>query len=521
MSNAALISNALLRTDPALYQSIDGGNSWLAATTQRGERVRLYRKYEQGESRSSMTDEMRKMLRLIRDEAGLNDLADNYCEIVVDKMAGRVSVSEISLNNEKAEKEWLEPMLDKQDFQAAEGMWWRGAICDGDAFVMVDPKTLLWSSEPAFDGFSGMVAIYNQMTRKPVWACKMWSESDTQDRDDEAGAVISMRLVIYQPDKISYWKGQEGSAQVEPMPQEDGKSEKPWPAEMRGMLPFVSFANKRNNYTRYGSSELKAAVPLQDVLNRTIQSMVMASEFAAFPVNWSKGMAINPGGVVPGGILNLTLNDARGPITEFTAEQVAFISACAVGQFGAADISQYTSQIETVVREISQATQTPIYGITSGGAISGDALKQLEIGLIGKVVRFQRQNKDALQELIMLTAQMERLFMPGLNTPEIEKVRIVWKSPELLDAIASIAVLVAMRKDAPELWPDRFYQQRIGQLLGMSKAAISEEIEYMEEEEAKTPKPAAPAEAPTEAPADQPKPETMMPPENEAANAVN
>ena len=485
MSNANLISAALLQTDPKLSGKIDGQNSWVASVVQRGARVHLFRDYERGDCRADMTEQMKNMLRLKTDETGMNDFADNYVKIVVDKMSGRVAVSEISTGDDTKDKSWLEPMLNKQDFQASEGMWWRGAIRDGDAYVMVDPITLLWSNEPAFDGFSGVVAIYDQLTRKPIWACKIWSESDNEDQNASTGMPKNMHLIVYQPTKISYWQGTEGGSEVEPMKQEDGQTERTWPAELGGALPFISFANNRDNYTRYGDSEIRPAIPLQDVLNRTVYSMVMASEFAAFGVNWSIGMSINPGGIVPGGIINLTLNDAAGvPITAFTPEQVSFLQACKVGQFPPTDIGQYTNQIATVVKEISQATQTPIYGITAGGAISGDALKQLEIGLIGKVMRFQRQNKDALKELIVLTANMERLFMPGLGTPEVKEVDITWKSPELLDANVQIAALTTMRKDAPDLWADKFYQVKIGQLLGMSKDDIQAEIEAAEKEKA-------------------------------------
>lgn len=482
--NSKLIVAALNRTDEALSQRIDGSNSWASAIAKRGARVRLYREYDEGEHRASMTNQMRNMLRIKLDTAGLNDFNDNYCGIVIDKMAGRVSVSEISAGDESIDEKWLQPMLEKQDFQAAEGMWWRGAICDGDAFVMVDPLTLLWSSEPAFDGFSGMVAIYNQITRKPVWACKVWAESDVKDQNDEGGGIPKiMRLVVYQPNKISYWQGNDGAAEVTEMKQKDGQTEKVWPGELKGTLPFVSYANERNNYTLYGNSEIRKAIPLQDVLNRTMYSMVMASEFAAFKIAWSLGLQIDPGGIVPGGIISLVLKDESGnPVTSFTPEQVAFIQACKIGQFEATDIGQYTNQIMTVVKEISQATQTPIYGITAEGAISGDALKQLEIGLIGKIKRFQRQNADLLKELIMLTANMERVFNPGLGTPEIEKIDITWVSPELLDNNVQIAALITMRKDTSDLWADNFYRQKIGQLMGMSKQDIEDEGKKAEEE---------------------------------------
>jgi hypothetical protein len=485
-NNSRLISDALLKTSPLLYSSIDGGNSWLASIAQRGARVHLYRDYERGDHRADMTAQMKNMLRLRSDDSGLNDFNDSYIRLVVDKMAGRVSISEVSTGDESIDSNWLEPMLDKQDFQAAEGMWWRGAIRDGDAFVMVDPVTMLWSSEPAFDGFSGMVAIYNQLTRKPVWACKLWAESDTQDQT-EGGIQKIIYLVVYEPERVTFWQGQDGGGEVEPAPQTDGQAERPWPVELNGYLPFVSYANQRDNYTRYGDSEIRVAIPLQDVLNRTVYSMVMASEFAAFGLNWSIGMKIDPAGIMPGGIINMTLNNPDGTaITDFTAEQIAFLQACKLGQFPATDISQYTNQIEKIVKEISQVTQTPIYGITAGGAISGDALKQLEIGLIGKVVRFQRQNTDAVKELIMLTARMERVFSPGLQTPEINAVQVTWKSPELLDVNAQVASFIQMYKDAPGLWADSFYQQKIGKLLGMAKEDINDEIISADKEKAES-----------------------------------
>jgi hypothetical protein len=486
--NSKLIVSALLKTDEALSQKIDGPNSWAQSIAKRGARVKLYREYIEGEHRASMTEQMRNMLRIKLDTAGLNDFCDNYCDIVASKMTSRLTVSEISTGDDPSDESWLEPMLEKQDFQAAEGMWFRGAVCDGDSFVMVDPKTLLWSSEPAFDGFSGMVAIYNQMTRKPIWACKVWAESDTKDQDENGGGAKKIiHLIVYQPNKISYWQGKDGGSEVMEMKQDsDNMSVRTWPAELEGALPFVAFANERNNYTLYGNSEIRKAIPLQDVLNRTMYSMVMASEMSAFKIAWSIGMELAPGGIVPGGILSLVLKNAEGNvISDFSPEQVEFIKACKLGQFEATEISQYTNQIATIVKEISQATQTPIYGITAEGVLSGDALKQLEIGLVGKCKRFQRQNTDSLRELIMLTAKMERVFKPGLGTPEITKVDITWASPELLDKDLQIKSLTAMRKEADGLFADDFYRMKIGKLLGMSKQDIDEEAKKAEEEKQK------------------------------------
>lgn len=471
MDNSQLVSSVLLQTNPELYYQINGGNSWRASISQRGARVKLYRRYEKGDHRADITDQMRKMLRLNTDDANLSDFCDNYTRLIIDKMAGRLHAQGISTNDTGIDENWLADMLAAQSFDAAQGMWWRGAIRDGESYVMVDPDTLLWTSEPAFDQFAGMVVIYDQLTRRAVWACKLWSETDPEDiNDDSPGLVSVMRIVAYQPARVSYWKGTDGGQAAEV---DSTKTARPWPAELGGRLPIIAYANQRDSYTMYGESEIRPAVPLQDVLNRTVYSMVMASEFAAFPVNISVGMEVTPGGIVPGGIVNLILRDESGnAISNFTSEQLQFLQAARVTQLQAADLSQYTNQIDRVVKEISQCTQTPIYGVTTSGAISGDALKQLEIGLIGKVQRFQRQNTDALKALIILTADMQRIFKPGAGAPQIDTVLIDWKSAELLDANASIAALVQMRKDASGLWPDKFYRSRIGAILGMKRDEI-------------------------------------------------
>ena len=87
MSNEGLICDALLRTAPELYLAIDGGNSFKTALAKRGARVAKYRRYTAGDHDATLTTQMRKMLRLQEDVAGLNNLNINYMGIVVDKMA--------------------------------------------------------------------------------------------------------------------------------------------------------------------------------------------------------------------------------------------------------------------------------------------------------------------------------------------------------------------------------------------------------------------------------------------------
>jgi len=496
--NSGLVASALILTDPTLSLSLDAADSYRVWVKQQGAKVSLYRDYERGDHRASITGQMRKMLRLGSDQTGMNDFNDNYCQIVIDKMAGRLRVSEISLGEDSSDKKWLTPLLEYNSWDALQGTVFRGAVRDGDSFICVDPQTLEWTSEAAYDGFSGVFALFYNNSSTPYWACKMWAEASPSQTEE----VI--RVVVYEEDKVSYWRGKDGGNELIPDNQillsdlikQSGQynikvdvpegtdpnitsvNYMPWPVDM---APVIHFVNKYDNYSDSGESEIRSAIPLQDVLNRTLHSMVMASEFAAFNILWAKGIPLDVDGIVPGAVINLLLKDASGnPVTDPTPEMTAYLNAVQVGQFSGSDISQYTNQIDKIVRELSQATQTPIYGITNQGAVSGEALKQLEIGLIGKCERFQRQNTDAIRDLIKLTAKVQKAFNgdydPTIgNPPEIKSVAVSWKTPEILDVTAQMVALFQMRRDAPGLWDDTFYQTRIGGLLGLSQAQIKEE----------------------------------------------
>lgn len=479
-TNEGLISSALYKSNPVLAASLDWANAFKAEIKEHGARVALYRDYERGEHRAVITNQMRKMLRLTEDDSGLVDFNGNYCGIIIDKMAGRLFVSEVTTGDATTDDEWLSPLLEENDWDNLQTTTFRGAIRDADSYIMIDPQTLMWTSESAYDGYSGIVAVFDTGKRTPEWACKIWSEAT------ESNNTSVMRIVVYEPGKVSFWRGQEGGGEVEPddftlstadNAQELQTNQMPFRVSK---TPIVHFVNRYENYSEEGESEIRAAIPLQDVYNRTLHSMVTASEFSAFRVSWSKGMAIDPNGIMPGATIALVLTDAGGNvINEPTQDQLQFLQAVQVGQFEATDLTQYISLLDKVVREISQVTQTPIYGVTADGNLSGEALKQLEIGLIGKVIRFQQQNTDAIRELIQMTSEIQNEFrIDGKgNAPVIESVNVTWKSPEILDVTSQVQALTQMRTSADGLWSDDWYRSKIGGLLGMSQSDITKQAD--------------------------------------------
>ena len=466
--NSNLIVAALLKTDPDLAKSIDAESSWKSGIIRRGARVALYREYEIGDHRADMTEQMRKMLRLKTGDDELTEFNDNYMEVVIDMEASRLFVSSVS--GEDANRKWIEDTLQRNRFISEHGQWCRGAIRDGDSYVMVDLNAN-WISVPAYDGFSGMVVINSGETNRPIWACKLWSEARNED-----GANVMMNLAVYQLDKISFFTGSEGGAQVTEV------SEKDWELDR---LPIIPFVNKKDTYTDSGRSELRPAIPLQDVLNRSLHSLTMAFELSAFGIKWSIGVEIELDGIVPGGVVCLVLKDEGGNIiNNLTPEQVEYMKSVQVGQFEATDVRQYLDVLDKIVQQIGQVTQTPIRGVTVSGQISGEALRQLEIGLLGKVQRFQWQNTDAFSDLLILTAEIQNAYTTGQGSaPELGQINVVWKDAEILDVNARITALKDLRADSPGLFTDDFYIMQIGSLLNLSQSEIDDQKEATKQQQ--------------------------------------
>ena len=486
--NSMLIANALEKTGPQLFNRVDGSRSWRYHLQKKGSSVAMYRRYEAGNHDSSLTEQMRKMLR-IKSDTPLGEFSLNYCRIVIDKMVSRLRVAEIRTDVGDSST-FISDLLNFQDWESLQIALFRNATRDGECYVIPSPTTGKWELEPAYDGFGGMVAIRTRGSDFPVWACKVWSEAglstDPAGEDDDAKGIgkAIMHLTVYQPNSITHWVGEEGGSEVAPFKFSDSEATTTYgitsanKSAWMGKVPVVQFTNLTDNYSVEGESELRVVLPIQNVLNRTLHSLVMASEFGAFKVAYSIGMELDKSGITPGAILNLVITDDKGvPVTSLSESQIEFLKAVKVGELEATDLSQYINLVQDLTRHVSQVSQTPIYGVTFEGALSGDALRQLEIGLIGKVRRFQKENTAAVRALIELSVEIQNFFMTerGEAPGDMGNVTVVWDSPELTDVNASISTLIKLRKEAPGLFSDELLRSRIGSLLGMSQDDIAKE----------------------------------------------
>jgi hypothetical protein len=74
-------------------------------------------------------------------------------------------------------------------------------------------------------------------------------------------------------------------------------------------------------------------------------------------------------------------------------------------------------------------------------------------------------------------AEFLDLSAPTNPPKEALDINLNWGSPEIIDVAMQVTALSTMRRDNPNLWPDEWYRERIGSLLGMSSTQIKEESE--------------------------------------------
>lgn len=240
------------------------------------------------------------------------------------------------------------------------------ALKTGDAYLIVWPDDLgracLYPNRAA----NISVAYDEDSLGRIAYAAKTWRTSDKH-----------IRLNLLYPDRIERYISKEKSEGSLPEAKEF-ESQNPQ-SEIQnpfGVVPVFHFANNADLGT-YGRSELEAAIPVQDGLNKSVLDMLVAMEYSAFRQRWvagievdydAEGKAISP---FKNGIDNLWVagKDAR------------------FGDFEAAQLDQFLRVKDSFRVDIASVTGTPLHYFlqqTSEFA-SGESLKQSGTRFLAKV----------------------------------------------------------------------------------------------------------------------------------------
>lgn len=394
--------------------------TWRTEVDAWGKRVLLARQYAEGEHRAKMTAAMREMLRV--SGTVTDQFNDNYCEMVVDTMADRLTVRAIEGDTDAASA-WAADLLADNRFDGLQVDVHSAAVRDGDTFVMVSYDSgagrVLLTHEPAFDGTAGIIPVYDRMAREMIAAIKVWQEGDDK------------RVNLYFPDRVEkyLYKGV-GDAlggtftALETAEWTDG-------AGAPLGVPLFNLRNKPQTRRWNGLSEVSNVIPLQDALNRTLVSMVLTAELTAFQVRVARGFD-PPANLSPGMWVVI------GP-DGLEKDQLADASVMEQGQ-----IVPFIAQADWLINQIGTVSRTPLPSLTGGDNQSGEALKEREKGLLSKVTKFTIKNGNVWEDLIAFAARLQATFGATLP-PANDRWFCRWQTAEVRDRMEIVQIATLLK----------------------------------------------------------------------------
>lgn len=381
-------------------------DAWATDTQVRADKVGLFRRYADGDHDAPLSAEMRALLRV--SVTGTMDRFNlNHCDRIIQAENNRLKVTGFQADNDAA-TDWIADLMRLNRFDGLQTDVHEAALRDADAYVMPswddEQKRVVWTLEPAYDGANGMVVRYSPSGQLVV-ALKIWTQgSDT-------------RVNAYYDDRIEKYISVNGGSLARYA--EDGK---PWPFPwlMKGEpigVGLVHFPNRGTSYDDFGRSEIEDIIPPQNAINRTLHSMVATSELTGFPIRYAVGWD-PPTGLTPGMWMKIHKESPLMPDEKIE-----------IGTMEQGEIVPFIQQMETLINEMYRISDTPAPEFMATSDASGESLKQREIGLLGKVNRFQVKIGNRWEDLIKLSARVQVAF--GGSVPLFENVSTKWDSAEI------------------------------------------------------------------------------------------
>lgn len=453
--------------------------TWVDDMKLRGDEVKLFREYYDGDHRLKLTSEMKNMLQIT--DARLDRYNANYCEMVVNSMADRLTVDSVKASsgidlaavelaaflqerlpdgvNAAALAEeltasfgmdvdgggddplqgWVEGVLEQNRFDGLQIEVREALLRDGDTFLMCQfeegadgkPGFARLAHESAWDGDTGTMVIYDRQGKQVVAGVKVWYEGDER------------RVNLYYQDAVEkFWyddgrPATENDEKREPSLKERRDKKGDYAGEYRILttrdsgnvgVPIVHFSNKGGPR---GKSELVNVIPLQDSLNRTLHSMVMTAELTAFSVLFTNTDIDTSKGLTPGMIFSSFVENW---LSEDNADKLramaAMLGAFKLERIEPGTVEPLIKQADWIIAQIATITSTPIAAQMGGDSQSGEALKQRDTRLLGKIQRAQVQVGNRWEDAIRLAWRVER-YHGGLSRPEIDSLNTRWKGAEI------------------------------------------------------------------------------------------
>ena len=117
-------------------------------------------------------------------------------------------------------------------------------------------------------------------------------------------------------------------------------------------------------------------------------------------------------------------------IHEHAMAMAAMLNASGLEKIDAGDISTLAGAANFFIDQISTISATPVPAAMGGDTQSGEALKQREVRLLGKIRRFHVQGGNNWEDVMRMANMYQRAY-GGQGVPEIDAFTVRWVNPEL------------------------------------------------------------------------------------------
>lgn len=417
-----------------------------------GERVQLYRDYVDGKHRLEMTQEQADLLMILKDEG--ERFAINYCRLVMQKKADRLKV--VSIKGIAAESEdesedaaemtksasealtlWSDRFRRKARFDGLQIDTHEDTITSGDCFVMIDPAPLSQDEEfpaliveAAYNGNDGIIPIYDLTQKKLIAVAKVW-ESDTAEKTTGEGEkavttiITVFRINIYYPDRVEKFVTDDEKLKpfVEGEATGDDAHIFPWvhPATKQPLgIPFVHFKHDGRSGKWNGESGIKAAIPPNDVLNRSAMNMTLMTNLTAAMIRYIIGADTPNEKITPG----MWVGIMKDGVPEG-------MQMPEVGTFDIGSIGPVIEEAEFSIEQISNVTDTPLPGTMGSSVASGESLKQREIGFTAQIEKLQTKWGNNWEDVIDIVYRVTMALGKKKPPKGADGWESIWKPAEI------------------------------------------------------------------------------------------
>jgi hypothetical protein len=436
------------------------------------DRILALRDYYDGEHPVLLTNRQREYLGdLLSDQEF--PFAHNIVRSVIDTLRERLAVTGLGIEG-TSEDDAATP---EAQVSAAMWEWWtksrldsgqirlyRRALRDGKAYILVDfdpernrPRFTIHHVD-AGDREPGIM-LYRDPTNLDV--VLMAIRHFVPDNPINPAEVGRERKTIYLPDQVRKYVMAK-SGQWEPY-MEPGDMSWPLPWVDRRGRPLGVLAIEFENP---GGSEVEQIIGLQNALNKAWLDLMAAADTSGFPLISVEYDSSRLGPRL-GAASDSDADNEGSDELRLSPGRAIETDDAAVHRIEAADMSQMIAVIDRIEQAISGVSRTPSYYLKPVGGSdvpSGEALKQLESGLVRRAEERQLVFGQAWQDVFALAYRVNQAFGPSLPELDEPSISVTWADANVRNELAEAQTAEAHQR------------------LGVPQATLWREIGYTPEE---------------------------------------